>query len=143
MTCSACHTRQIEVGTTSYRIDGGPAISDFQSFMADIDEAVGKLLSDNAGFATFAVAVLGGQPTTAQAQQLHQDVAAWYAPYHTIVSQALPPKPWGPGRLDAVGMIFNRLSGLDIGTTPDHIKHIAQEVKKFAPRKLPVLEEIL
>ena len=29
------------------------------------------------------------------------------------------------------------------GTTPDHIKHIADEVSKFQPRQLPVLEEIL
>jgi len=29
------------------------------------------------------------------------------------------------------------------GTTPDHIKHIAQEVAKFAPRALPVLEKEL
>ena len=29
------------------------------------------------------------------------------------------------------------------GTTPDHIKHIADEVSKFKPRALPVLEEAL
>jgi 5-methyltetrahydrofolate--homocysteine methyltransferase len=29
------------------------------------------------------------------------------------------------------------------GTTPDHIKHIADEVRKFKPRQLPVLEEAL
>ena len=29
------------------------------------------------------------------------------------------------------------------GTTPDHIKHIADEVRKFKPRVLPVLEEAL
>jgi len=29
------------------------------------------------------------------------------------------------------------------GTTPDHIKHIADEVRKFQPRQLPVLEEAL
>ncbi|MEO6550419.1 MAG: homocysteine S-methyltransferase family protein [Ferruginibacter sp.] len=29
------------------------------------------------------------------------------------------------------------------GTTPDHIKHIADEVAKFKPRELPVLEEAL
>lgn len=29
------------------------------------------------------------------------------------------------------------------GTTPDHIKHIADEVKKFEPRELPVLETTL
>ncbi|MEN9571466.1 MAG: hypothetical protein RL172_2697 [Bacteroidota bacterium] len=29
------------------------------------------------------------------------------------------------------------------GTTPDHIQHIAQEVKQFTPRPLPVLESVL
>jgi 5-methyltetrahydrofolate--homocysteine methyltransferase len=29
------------------------------------------------------------------------------------------------------------------GTTPDHIKHIADEVRKFKPRALPVLEDAL
>jgi len=29
------------------------------------------------------------------------------------------------------------------GTTPDHIKHIADEVKKFQPRQLPVVETVL
>ncbi|MFZ4057802.1 MAG: homocysteine S-methyltransferase family protein [Ferruginibacter sp.] len=29
------------------------------------------------------------------------------------------------------------------GTTPDHIRHIAEEVKNFAPRQLPIAEEVL
>ena len=29
------------------------------------------------------------------------------------------------------------------GTTPDHIKHIADEVAKFAPRNLPIIETVL
>jgi 5-methyltetrahydrofolate--homocysteine methyltransferase len=29
------------------------------------------------------------------------------------------------------------------GTTPDHIKHIANEVSRFAPRELPVMEPSL
>jgi 5-methyltetrahydrofolate--homocysteine methyltransferase len=29
------------------------------------------------------------------------------------------------------------------GTTPDHIKHIADEVRKYKPRELPVMEEML
>ena len=28
------------------------------------------------------------------------------------------------------------------GTTPDHIRHIAEQVKKFEPRKLPVMETV-
>ncbi len=38
---------------------------------------------------------------------------------------------------------FVNIVGGCCGTTPDHIKHIAQEVKKFKPRPLPVIEKEL
>jgi 5-methyltetrahydrofolate--homocysteine methyltransferase len=38
---------------------------------------------------------------------------------------------------------FVNIVGGCCGTTPDHIKHIAEQVKKFEARKLPVLEEVL
>jgi len=38
---------------------------------------------------------------------------------------------------------FVNIVGGCCGTTPDHIKHIADNVRKIAPRQLPVLEEIL
>jgi len=38
---------------------------------------------------------------------------------------------------------FVNIVGGCCGTTPDHIKHIAQEVAKFQPRALPILEENL
>jgi 5-methyltetrahydrofolate--homocysteine methyltransferase len=38
---------------------------------------------------------------------------------------------------------FVNIVGGCCGTTPDHIKHIADQVKKFAPRKLPVVVEEL
>ena len=37
---------------------------------------------------------------------------------------------------------FVNIVGGCCGTTPDHIKHIAEQVKNFKPRELPVLEEI-
>jgi hypothetical protein len=46
MTCAACHTRQITVNNVAYRADGGPAIADFQSFLADLDAAVNSVLSN-------------------------------------------------------------------------------------------------
>lgn len=36
---------------------------------------------------------------------------------------------------------FVNIVGGCCGTTPDHIRHIAEEVKQFKPRPLPVLEE--
>lgn len=122
MTCAACHTREIEADGKAYRIDGGPAIADFQTFAADLDNAVDHTLQDQPSFDAFATAVLGGSPSTEQKTQLRKEVETWFLPYHTIMSIALPKdKPWGPARLDAVAMILNRLTGLDIGTTPDHI----------------------
>ena len=37
---------------------------------------------------------------------------------------------------------FVNIVGGCCGTTPDHIKHIAQQVKNFKPRQLPVLEQV-
>lgn len=122
MTCAACHTRQIEVDNIAYRIDGGPAIVDFQSFAADLKQAVTRLLNDNSAFTDFAQTLLGASATPAQQAQLRKDVETWYLPYSTIMDIGLPKDhPWGPGRADAVGMIFNRVTGLDIGTGPDHM----------------------
>src|SRR5260221_7633785 len=59
MTCAACHTRQISVNDKVYRIDGAPGIVDLQSFLADLDKAVGMVLANNARFADFAKIVLG------------------------------------------------------------------------------------
>jgi 5-methyltetrahydrofolate--homocysteine methyltransferase len=36
---------------------------------------------------------------------------------------------------------FVNIVGGCCGTTPDHIRHIAESVKKLAPRPLPVVEE--
>lgn len=138
MTCSACHTRQIDVDGMAYRIDGGPAIVDFQSFLSDLDSAVGKVLEDEAAFDDFAHGVLGGKPTPAQLAQLRSELQAWYLPYNTLMSRALPAQPWGPARLDAVSMIFNRLTGLDIGPPPSYL--IADNIQPaVAPVRYPFL----
>ncbi len=138
MTCSACHTRQIDVAGISYRIDGGPAISNFQGFMADLDKAVNTVLMDTTAFASFATSVLGHLPLKPEEDVLRAAVNEWFLPHHTLVSRALPTPAWGFGRLDAISMIFNRLTGLDIGTTPDHI--IAENIKRAdAPARYPFL----
>jgi mono/diheme cytochrome c family protein len=122
MTCAACHTRQIEVAGTAYRIDGGPALVDFQSFLSDLDAAVNTVLSDEGAFAEFARAVVGAPPTPLQQAALRQEVGDWYERYHTLMSVALPKSsPWGVGRLDAIQMIFDRLTGLDLGPEPSYL----------------------
>ncbi len=133
MTCSACHTRQISVGPAQYRIDGGPALADFQALLTALDSATQRLLRDDAAFDAFSDAV-GGDKAVLRAQ-----LTAWTGPFHTLIAGALPhTRPWGPGRLDAVGMILNRLTSLDIGTGPDRI--IAGNINVAdAPARYPFL----
>lgn len=138
MSCSACHTRQIEVDGTSYRIDGGPGIVDFQSLLADLDIAVNTILTNQQAFTDFAHAVLGTSSTSKDKEKLRKEVEAWHLPYHTLVKRALPEQPWGPARLDAVSMIFNRLAGLDIGPAPTYM--IPENIQPAtAPVRYPFL----
>ncbi len=138
MTCSACHTRQIEVNGTAYRIDGGPAMVDFQSFLADLNTAVGSALASDAAFDTFADKVLGSAASASAKQQLKLAVELWHLRFSTLTSRALPEPAWGPGRLDAVTMIFNRVTGLDIGEPPSYL--IAENIYPAdAPTRYPFL----
>lgn len=115
MTCSACHTREIQVNNTRHRIDGGPAIVDFESFLIDLNAAVGTVVAQPAAFDAFALSVLGAGGTQDQKATLLADVTIWHTRFNTLITRSLPTPLWGPGRLDAVSMIFNRLTGLDIG----------------------------
>jgi hypothetical protein len=139
MTCSACHTRQITANGNAYRIDGGPAIVDFQAFLTDLDTAVGGVLASDDAFAPFAAAVLSSaSPAASDVAALRQNVNAWYLRFHTLIAAALPTPGWGPSRLDAVGMIFNRLTGLDLGPPPSFL--IAENIQKAdAPVRYPFI----
>ena len=96
------------------------------------------MLTNEAAFSAFAQSVLGHPPTPQEKADLHQAVNNWFYPYHTLVTRALPPNPWGPARLDAVAMIFNRLTGLDIGPLPTRV--IADNIQPAdAPVRYPFL----
>ncbi|WP_240537332.1 di-heme-cytochrome C peroxidase [Bradyrhizobium elkanii] len=139
MTCSACHTRQIEVDGKVYRVDGGPGLVDFYALLGDLDKAVGDLIASDSSLAPFAAAVLRSTtPDAADVADLRRQVDGWYLRFHTLMVRALPKSGWGVGRLDAVGMIFNRISGLDIGPPPDFM--IPENMKTAdAPVRYPFL----
>ena len=138
-TCSACHTRQLEVDGKTYRIDGGPAFIDFQAFLSDLDKAVGDVIASDASFAAFAAAVLqSATPAATDIAALRKRVDAWHHRFHAFVAGTLPPVGWGLGRIDAVGIIFNRISGTDVGPPPDLL--ILENMKiADAPVRIPFL----
>ncbi len=131
MTCAACHTGQLEYQrdgeTRALRLDGAPALTDFQGLLADLTAAARATLASPARFDAFAHAVLGRDYGAGAAARLRSDFAAWTGQFGAFMDASLPPTPWGPGRLDAFGMIFNRVAGRDIGIGAN-----------FAPADAPV-----
>lgn len=136
LTCAACHTRDLDVGGARYRIDGGPALIDFQAFLTDIDDAVTKLLDDAGSFDAFANEVVGADDTVKAS--LRQTLSDWHARNSILTRQSLNGVSWGPGRLDAVAMIMNRVTGLGLGEPPHYL--IADNIKPAdAPVRYPFL----
>src|SRR6195256_1562377 len=119
MTCAACHTAQIEYqkngATQQLRIDGAPATADFQLFLKDLTAATRATLSDADRFDKFAHAVLSNRYSATRAKDLKTDFATWVKQWGDFMDKSLPASPWGPGRLDAFGMIFNRVTAKDLG----------------------------
>jgi len=119
MTCAACHTGQIEYVkngvTQQLRIDGAPATANFQLFLTDLTAAARATQSDSTRFDKFARAVLGSRYTSSRADTLKSDFSDWVKQWGSFMDKSLPASPWGPGRLDAFGMIFNRVAAKDLG----------------------------
>lgn len=113
LTCSACHTRDIEVGNQTVRVEGAPAFIDFYRLLIDLDDSVRRVLSDENRFQRFADRAASS--SSHSSRNLRTDLDLWSQRFHVYVS-ALPPQSWGPGRLDAFGLIFNQLGALDVGT---------------------------
>ncbi|HTO81800.1 MAG TPA: di-heme-cytochrome C peroxidase [Methylomirabilota bacterium] len=118
MTCAACHTGQLEYQkggrTFALRLDGAPANADFQQFLLDLAAASRATLAQSDRFAAFAEAVLGAGHTAGAAASLKADFEKWTGQFGDFMDRSLPSSPWGPGRLDAFGMIFNRVAGRDL-----------------------------
>ena len=122
MTCAACHTSEVTYGGTTLRVDGAPAGADMYEFLAKLDLALRKAADDDATFLRFAQNVLGANNTPANRVVLREDadpekgIRAFSAKFKGFVADSTPTAPlkWGPARLDAFGMIFNRVASIDL-----------------------------
>src|SRR6266852_1199452 len=122
MTCAACHTAQLEYRkdgvTRALRLDGAPANADFQQFLTDLAAASRATLMQPDRLETFVRAVLGSSHNDVNAAQIKDAFQKWVQQFGEFMDRSLPPQlAWGPGRLDAFGMIFNRVAGRDLGLT--------------------------
>jgi mono/diheme cytochrome c family protein len=112
-TCAACHTSEIHFDKHALRIDGGPPLSDFQSFIQDLSWALQATMENDDKLTRFARNVLaeGGYNDT-EKQRLQLELGkfkSWLDNYIQINYGGLV-TPYGYGRLDAFGAILNRVT---------------------------------
>jgi hypothetical protein len=117
MTCAACHTGRVTYKGATLQIDGAPTNADLYKFLAEVDTAVAATLSDGNKFSRFAVKVVGSDER--KQHDLRNELTRFSAYFHTLVDASTPPTPWGPARTDAFGMIFNRVTAIDLSDRAD------------------------
>ena len=109
VTCAACHVGELNYKGKHVRIDGGHSLFDPQAYFQAANAAVQATLTDLAKFDRLA-SRLGAASPEAKAklrERLERQAAAIYQ-YATQSSATV--SPWGPGRIDALTMIQNRVT---------------------------------
>jgi hypothetical protein len=118
LTCAACHTAEVRLGTTAYRIDGGPTGGDVQAFLTDLTRSLQQTQSDPAKFERFAAKILGSINSPANQAELKAQLGIViparvgynlrnFPGYDATDNAVTAPSRYA--RLDAVGAIINEV----------------------------------
>ena len=110
LTCAACHEAQLSYKGKQIRIEGGASTTvNLQGLIRSLDEALQATLNDPAKFERLA-ARMGASSADAKAnlrKRMEPDAARVHQ-YATRTSVTV--SPWGPGRMDALTMIADRVT---------------------------------
>jgi hypothetical protein len=130
--CAACHEGQLNYKGKQIRIEGGNANGfDFMSYIYALDDAMQETLTDTAKFDRLA-ARIGASSADAKSalRKRFESDAARVHEYRT--RDMVTPSDWGPGRIDAIAAIVNRLVADETGI-PQNFS------TPLAPTKMPFL----
>ena len=120
MTCAACHTGELHHGGKRFRIDGGPAMADHETFIDAMGRALEATLRDDAKFTRFAQRVLGQTYSPDAANTLKRDLTAYTTSFRQAVERNDAPVAYGFARLDAFGAIFNQVTEVALNIPANH-----------------------
>lgn len=115
LNCAACHTNQLRFGGNTYQIDGAPALTDMWEMLDSLNESLKATRSNPDKFSRFATKVLGASLSAKSKVKLELDLAKFSVNWNSFIEASRVPHTWGRGRLDAFGMIFNRVGSIDLG----------------------------
>lgn len=124
LTCSACHTTELAYQGKRMRIDGGPAMTDFQSMMENLNSALQQTRDDPAKWKRFAEAVLDREQISTRDDNRLRAAFKQLLDWQLREAEANRTSVrYGPGRVDAFGRIYNKIALLldpsNTGNPPD------------------------
>ncbi len=132
LTCAACHSNEVTYRGARLRIEGAPALFDFDRFGADLDAAVQATARDPEKLKRLAGRI-GAEPAA-----LEPRFAAYAAASAHLWSVQRPALEAGFARVDALGQIINALAVLQLGEPANHRASAAPTSYPFlwtAPRQ--------
>lgn len=118
MNCAACHTATLSYGGKSVRVEGGPTMADFQSFTEALEKALRQTQTEPAKFGRFADGILGPSASQSDRELLLaalKNLNEWNSSLAQLNKTEIP---YGYGRLDAIGHIFNKAALLAMPNNP-------------------------
>jgi hypothetical protein len=115
LNCAACHTNQLNFKGQAFQIDGAPTLADMWGMLSDLDDALKATRDDSEKFDRFANQVLGTGANNQSKGKLKLELAEFLKYWSRFIADSRVEHQWGRGRLDAFGMIFNRVSSIDLG----------------------------
>nr|WP_324257794.1 di-heme-cytochrome C peroxidase [Cellvibrio fontiphilus] len=115
LTCAACHTGQVSINGQRIRIDGGQALIDFTGFEIALVAALEATLADAEKFSRFYVRLSQLQSNNFSSvslatQSLQVLMQARLQELQQRLHNNKTDVPYGHGRLDAFGQIFNAIA---------------------------------
>jgi hypothetical protein len=109
MNCAACHTTELSYQGKRMRIEGAPALADFQGFMKSMNSALATTLQDQRKWNRFAGQVLAGADDPANRKMLSDAVDAMMRWQLQVEQANHTDLQYGFARVDAFGHIFNKI----------------------------------
>lgn len=108
MTCAACHTAELKIGSTVLRVQGGPGLGDFQGLMDAYIRTLYETSTEAAKFDRFAGRILGPRAKAGQVKTLRNALGRLAAYETQIAGLSKSDLRYGFGRMDMASHSLNR-----------------------------------
>ncbi len=132
LSCSACHTTQVQYKGQTVRADGGQGLIEFASIVNSVVTALQHTWQNDERFDRFARKVLSDSYSTTSASLLREDVRSRTQYLRDLGARSHPANPAGWGRMDAYNVLFNEFLGTALNEPRNYRV-------PFAPSSIPTI----